>query len=169
MFYLISASYVGPNRREHSGPREKIRVQTVPGTKNTSGAECIAGWLGATNDWSESAHGEFATLEFAIAEAQKMGYAVHIDPDDRDADVETVREFRKNEDLPVVDASDWLSAIDSEIALLARNGKNTAEIRATLSLTDVDSTGDGDVFVCGIDTYIEGLRASAAAKTAAKL
>ncbi len=64
MFYIIESEYVGPNPDQHLNDHCYL-VQTVPGRKNMSHEICIDGWLGTTNDWSETAHGEYDTLEEA--------------------------------------------------------------------------------------------------------
>lgn len=66
MFYIIEREFVGPDQEQHPDGTE-IRIQTVPGRTNSSHEERTSGWLGTTNDWSEHAHGDYATLEEARA------------------------------------------------------------------------------------------------------
>lgn len=71
MFYLISTQYVGPNRREISDATT-YEIREQPGRTNMSNEERTDGWLGTTNDWSASAHGEFETREEAVAEIERL-------------------------------------------------------------------------------------------------
>ena len=70
-FYVISEEYVGPdlNKRLNS---HTVWISTEPGRTNMSNEERIDGWLGTTNDWYRSAHGEYATLDEARAAVVKM-------------------------------------------------------------------------------------------------
>lgn len=74
MYYIISEKYTGPNWEEHLDS-EMAWIQTYPGRTNMSNEERTEGWLGTTNDWSKSAHGEYDTLE----EARKALYALYPD------------------------------------------------------------------------------------------
>jgi len=64
MYYVIETEFVGPNQREKVDT-DYLEISSEPATKNGNGAPCVFGWCGTTNDWSETAHGEFDTLEDA--------------------------------------------------------------------------------------------------------
>jgi hypothetical protein len=85
-YYLINVKYVGPNKTDSSGHYYEdagiMYIQTVPGTKNMSGEPCHKGWLGTTNDVSQTAHGEFYSLFAAQCEARRLGYTKQRDLDD---------------------------------------------------------------------------------------
>jgi hypothetical protein len=78
MYYLIENEYVGPNKRDSHGiwigDSRIMSICTKPGKTNMSGEERTDGWLGTTNDNSETAHGEFETIEAARSAAHKMGF-----------------------------------------------------------------------------------------------
>ena len=64
-YYIITTEYAGPNPRENLDA-DRIEIHTQPGITNTSYEVRTEGWLGQTNDWSQHAHGEYATLEDAL-------------------------------------------------------------------------------------------------------
>lgn len=70
-FYIIEQSYEGPNPDDHLDD-QTFRVQTRPGLGNLSHKPILHGWLGTTNDWCKIAHGEFATLDEAKAEIDRL-------------------------------------------------------------------------------------------------
>jgi hypothetical protein len=64
VFYPILLEYVGPpNSNIAAHLKKRIRVESKPGRKNLSGQPCTTGWLGTTNDWSETALGEVSEDE----------------------------------------------------------------------------------------------------------
>ena len=79
MYYVIERKYVGPNTEDHIN-QHALFITDQPGKKNVSGEDCTQGWLGTTNDWSEEAHGKFASLEEArqavAGVAGELGYRV---------------------------------------------------------------------------------------------
>lgn len=76
MYYLITTMYCGPNLDQHRTDGRFAVVQERPGCTNMSHEPKTKGWLGTTNDWSERAHGEFETIEAALAKAAELGYTV---------------------------------------------------------------------------------------------
>lgn len=78
MYYLTTEQYVGPDRTDSDeglrhGELEAL-ISVNPGTKNQSGAVCVDGWLGTTNDISRQAWGAFGTQAQAEGAAAEMGY-----------------------------------------------------------------------------------------------
>ena len=69
-FYVVSSEYVGPNPGE-TPEGTTMGIYRTPGKTNQSHEERIDGWLGTTNDVSETAHGEFETIEEARQYIQK--------------------------------------------------------------------------------------------------
>jgi hypothetical protein len=97
MYYVLTCEYVGPNTRDSAGNRQSCNpvatIETQPGRTNQSGQERIEGWLGTTNDWSRTAHGEFETLEAARAQCASLGCTVLVENEDSlDGTVETYRD-----------------------------------------------------------------------------
>ena len=64
-YYIITTEYAGPNPRENLDA-DRIEICTEPGITNASHEVRTEGWLGQTNDWSQRAHGEYATLDDAL-------------------------------------------------------------------------------------------------------
>jgi len=69
-YYVIETNYTGPNRFSVNDAKNILdgqfyQIFTTPQKTNMSHEERIDGWLGATNDWSRTAHGEFATIAAA--------------------------------------------------------------------------------------------------------
>lgn len=64
MFYVTSATYIGPNPDQNSDA-DTYEISTTPSSTNSSHEVCINGWLGSDGDFSHSAHGEFETEEEA--------------------------------------------------------------------------------------------------------
>ncbi len=62
-FYLISIDYVGPHPSQKMHRAQMIAVSSTPGIKNMSGEECTNGWLGITDDWSDTAIGIYNESE----------------------------------------------------------------------------------------------------------
>jgi hypothetical protein len=120
-YYLVEANYVGPNKKDSDGnryPHGELFIQTCPGTTNMSHEERVTGWLGTTNDISQTAHGEFNALEDARAAADALGYT---EADDVGCDDPDVIEMRLSEQdaLEQWEAEEWLepaSASDLHIA-----------------------------------------------------
>jgi hypothetical protein len=69
MFYVIETEYVGPNENPDS---HTYHIQTCPGRKNMSHEPAVSGWLGTTNDWSRTAHGEFETIQAAQTKIHEL-------------------------------------------------------------------------------------------------
>ena len=93
-YYIIETSYVGPNQeQEQYIDADLIEISAVPARTNSSHEVRIEGWCGTTNDYSVHAHGEYPTLEAALAAvAEKFGDVRDSDPngdrfesDDEDA------------------------------------------------------------------------------------
>lgn len=70
-YYIISTEYVGPNPNEHLNA-DRIEIRTEPGRANSSHEVRTEGWLGQTGDWSQHAHGEYATLDDALAAVGRL-------------------------------------------------------------------------------------------------
>lgn len=65
-FYLVEREYVGPDRDSDNDIENHVfGIWSEPQCTNSSHQPLIEGWLGTTNDWSETAMGEFTTLEEA--------------------------------------------------------------------------------------------------------
>lgn len=82
LYYPILYKYVGANLNEierHRDSEGYVIIQTVPGTKNMSGEDCVAGCLGTTNDWEARAFGEYPTIAEAREVAAHIGYTELLD------------------------------------------------------------------------------------------
>ena len=116
-YYVIFSRYVGPNADDRDanahGNRDYYTIQREPGTTNMSGEELTEGWLGTTNDWSETACGEFATE----AEA-------------RESIEEDVREWREGSGLPEPE--------DGKIVLVVANTESGALYEVDWDADDLD-------------------------------
>lgn len=71
MYYVIETEYVGPNQDQHVNDHTVI-VSTAPAHTNMSREARTRGWCGTTNDWATYAHGEYATVDGAIAAIWKI-------------------------------------------------------------------------------------------------
>lgn len=82
-YYLIRREYVGPNAADDRYiDATTIEIRTEPARFNGSGAVCVYGWGGTTNDWATYADGEYATLDEAkAAVATKFGLVRNRTPD----------------------------------------------------------------------------------------
>lgn len=68
MFYVVTHTYTGQDRYERRYvDASTIEVWNEPARMNGSGQARKRGWCGTMHDWALSAHGEFATLEEALA------------------------------------------------------------------------------------------------------
>jgi hypothetical protein len=70
-YYLTELEYVGPNPDQHLNDHE-FAIATMPSRTNMSGEEKIDGWLGTTNDWASYAHGDYESMEAALAALDKL-------------------------------------------------------------------------------------------------
>ena len=75
-YYIIETAYVGPNQDERADAAT-IEIRTSPACANEGYKERPEGWCGTTegwcgvvNDWAIYAHGEYATIEEALAEVK---------------------------------------------------------------------------------------------------
>lgn len=85
MYYLVTATYIGPNQMERTLKEELLDVayiQTSPGITNQSHEERASGWLGTTSDWDSTAQGAFASIHAAMEHAESLGYDSQISPGD---------------------------------------------------------------------------------------
>ena len=91
-YYIITTEYAGPNPRENLDA-DRIEIRTEPGITNTSHEIRTEGWLGQTGDWSQHAHGEYATIEDALAAVDSL-WPEHREDDWYDHDDTIVQTFR---------------------------------------------------------------------------
>ena len=106
MVYVIVGEDVGPNRNWEQ-ECYTITIQNKPGRTNLSRQEKIDGWLETTNDYSETAHGEFKSVEEAENYIKENFDVVEVDSEDcikkfisKDCDPESVQ---------FIDADDWFN------------------------------------------------------------
>jgi hypothetical protein len=84
VYYIIERNYVGPNPDQHLNDHT-YKITTEPGRGNLSNEVRTQGWLGTTNDWSETAHGEYDTEEAARGfVAKSLEVSREIEPSDYD-------------------------------------------------------------------------------------
>jgi hypothetical protein len=100
-YYLIRRERVVNS----NGADTEYYVQTEPGRTNLGDKPVLEGWLGQTNDWSEYALGEFASLEDALAEIPEGFVEAEIDEWDREDGI--VAHYRDSRE--VWDVGDWLA------------------------------------------------------------
>ena len=91
-YYIITTEYAGPNPRENLDA-DRIEIRTEPGITNISREVRTEGWLGQTGDWSQYAHGEYATLDDALAAVDRL-WPEHRNDDWDDHDDTIVQTFR---------------------------------------------------------------------------
>lgn len=116
MFYVITTEYAGPNRLDSHGAiisrDPEATIQTTPGRTNMSGEERISGWLGQTGDWTSSAHGEFETLDEAIACCADLGCVVEQTPEyPEEGEVATY--ITEDANSSHVDAAEWYGQVSA--------------------------------------------------------
>lgn len=92
-YYIITTEYAGPNPRENLDA-DRIVIRTEPGITNSSREVRTEGWLGQTNEWSQYAHGEYATLDDALDAVNRLWPEHREDDWDVDHDDTLVRAFR---------------------------------------------------------------------------
>ena len=68
-YYIITTEYAGPRENLDA---DRIEIHTQPGITNTSHEVRTEGWLGQTGDWSQYAHGEYATLNDALDAVDRL-------------------------------------------------------------------------------------------------
>lgn len=124
-YYIISTAYVGPNLYENLDT-DRIEIHTEPGIINTSHEIRTEGWLGQTNDWSQYAHGEYATIEDAL-DAVDHFWPEHREDEDEDRNIDhddIVRTFRPGRYAPIsyydLDSDNFVTA-DSTDAEVTEN------------------------------------------------
>lgn len=174
MYYLIESQYVGPNRKDSQGnryPSGELTIETSPGVRNMSREPAIAGWLGTTNDWSLTAHGEYETLEAAQAAADDLGYTEvsESEYDDTPDVIET--RVSKADAREQWDASDWLGASTSREKQLSELHITATTTDAELSTIEETLTSDAraeGIELHGLDDHLEELRTLAIEKAEEK-
>lgn len=73
MFYIIETNYTGPNQTQYVD-LDKIEIRTSPAITNCSHESRSDGWCGTTNNSAVYAHGEYITIEEALAAlAERFG------------------------------------------------------------------------------------------------
>ena len=154
-FYVISTSYIGPNQHTVNDARNILdgdyyEICTTPGITNMSKEVRIDGWLGSTNDWSKTAHGEFETIEAARAKIeQEIGRPISecrtAPAGGRDDDLhESVAErYYTSIYEHVTDADYWVGldgitadTTDDQIAKMVAEAKALAAAERTLIIGD---------------------------------
>ena len=129
--YVVEHNYVGPNQRERPDA-DTIEITTACPHTNMSHEPRPSGWCGTTNDWSVTAHGEFAS-EDAAREYVRRHWEVREEDDELDPvwDAEVVARYRIGALRPLsAEATrEWVhDGVDQEVA----NGR-----------TDVEAIADG--------------------------
>lgn len=146
-YYIISTAYVGPNLYENLDT-DRIEICTEPGITNISHEIRTEGWLGQTNDWSQHAHGEYATVEDALDAVDRL-WPEHREVEDEDWNDDTiVRTFRPGRYTPISHDDlvlDYFVAAESTDAQIVESAVMLEE-----------GANDGDcTYVGGIEGLIE--------------
>ena len=166
MYYVTTCTYVGPNTFDSIGARLSrdpvAYIQTEPGTKNQSGAECIDGWLGTTNDWDRHAYGEFETLSQAQARCKELGCTVSVSVQEEDGEVIEERWQTPDSCADHLEAANWFQPVtphdlgisaattDAELATLIAREREAAR-------TDTSNNPQG-VILHDLEEYLTDLR-----------
>jgi len=149
MYYIIERDYVGPNQdQDQYADSHYVLIQSEPGRTNSSNEPRIAGWLGTTNDWCESAHGEYETLEEAReAIATEFGEVREASPTFEDPDtIVAIYKVGRYEPMSSQETAEWAydgvqSDVDAETTderiaeLLAEYEASANDQGYTLDLT----------------------------------
>lgn len=158
-YYVIETTYVGPNQHSTNDAQnildgDYVDIDLVPGKTNMSHEERTNGWLGATNDVSRTAHGEYETLDEARAKvAEIIGRPLG---ECRTEPVETRGWYGLEQDITAEryytspyaslwDAGDWIGSdgitsatTNAEIAKIVEDAEAKAEKEGIFLLGDAD-------------------------------
>lgn len=118
MYYIIETQYVGPNQdQDQYVDVDRVEISTSPAVTNSSREECTEGWCGTTNDWAVYAHGEYATIEEALAAvAEKFGEVRDADAAYPDSGIVETYKLGKYTPMGIEETSQWAYAgFSSEI------------------------------------------------------
>ena len=162
-YYLIEHEYVGPNQHCLATDYNNIVnghyfvIQDRPGLTNMSHEPRTEGWLGTTNDWSETALGEYPTEKAAekavLEKLQEIGVGYRMEePDPGDVIVwssgeEVCRKlatYYVGDDTwaNLLDAGEWLQDVsDQELGLYA--GMSEEEQEAVCSRLESEARSAG--------------------------
>lgn len=119
-FYILEVEYVGPNPDEPNhihGHRFSILTKQ-PVTNMSHEPLDKPGWLGTTGDWCETYHGEFGTVDAAVARIHEIhpdAIEIDVDDDDQPEDHSCIKAFRAVPEDDVCDAADWLYPAKQDI------------------------------------------------------
>jgi hypothetical protein len=70
-YYIIEEEWVGPHDEQHDDAHTYIITTDTPVT-NMSREKRTEGWLGTSSNWSAHAHGEFDSVEAAVAKVEEL-------------------------------------------------------------------------------------------------
>jgi len=166
MMYLIETEYVGPDKKDNHGnwrgDTRRMEIWAKPGCKNQSHEPCTDGWLGTTNDECMTAHGEYATIDDARAEAHRLGFTILADDerstgDDSDPQESWMTVEASREQW---DAGDWFASrsvqeVAADYGITATSSDDDLERAAVKAAADALAD---DIELRGTLNYFQDLR-----------
>ena len=165
MVYLQTVEWIGPldhptARSDYYG--REILVTSEPGLTNMSGEPRITGWLGTTNNWHRSAHGEYETVAAALAAAETL-FGPLYEPfgeaeDNREA---LAVRYDRERAAEHVYAADLLHDTRDELIARLQSGCEAAALAAELedeASRDVDQDCPAGRELYGTEDYLKWLR-----------
>lgn len=169
MVYLQSVEWTGPRDRSTDSCDKygtEILVTSAPGRGNMSPhPEIVNGWLGTTNDWRRDAHGEFETVEAALAAAAEQFGTLYEPSDAQDDDDTLAVRYDRERAAAYYDASDWLNSARTELLRELQAGKSVEQMTAELeaeAAAQVEHDCPAGVILHGTESYLRELLDEAA-------